>query len=759
MFSTSSTVTVSSKAVTHFAIIVPGTGPHTEDEKPKGGFMKKAQKFREICRDICEREFAEAGANIEMTPIHFHADVHALKTTGGRMNKVTLPSIPWIRTMDNDVVGDILYYFSTYHGRAMLRIVTEKLNAAYDAFMEQHPYFNGPISLIAHSLGGMICYEILYYQKLRSLAHKQHCKISQLARVEHERYVELPKLKFTPTRLFTMGSPHGGTFVFRHLDFDTFNIAPIGFHNIFHPYDPFGYRTEPLVDDEFADSPAVPIVSQPVEPFVKRQSLTGSVAEFGRSLVDSAMTAPQTISSGMLKAARTSVTLPFTAVSSIMGSTGSSSHHTPVRSNTSPMTTAVSDNDADAKTRRRSRISSNIKGFFKSSKTMTVVEASSAAEESNQKPQQNPQETQTTGRRDLHNQLQGNHDENTHGTGDIASNLESQAEETQGVIYDEPMAISSQSTDKSISSSSTPVSRSESASTEGSLTRRNWNNRARVSRRSMSFESTTALYSTTSAGGALRASSAEPGSRMIGQRSHRPEDGDLEMMSHLRHIFRPTMPPSEDQRLAETQGLPLSSRLMTIRRPRIRNTQTMPATLHDTVHNDEQVEHKLAQNSQSDTRIAPSVSNESKDEEESGIAGYLAASLLAYGSRTDGESETEAEMARRNSLSAVPDAKSSSSGGLDDYTAWRPSLPTLNDDAVPEEQTGDGVVTSAETTVSEGDDMVSKLPYGERMDYIVPFSKKHLQNEYWLGMQAHFSYWTSKEVMHHIVFNMIANSD
>ncbi|ORX67650.1 hypothetical protein DL89DRAFT_48373 [Linderina pennispora] len=153
--------------------------------------------------------------------VDYHADVHALKTTGGRMNKVTLPSIPWIRTMDNDVVGDILYYFSTYHGRAMLRIVTEKLNAAYDAFMEQHPYFNGPISLVAHSLGGMICYEILYYQKLRSLAHKQHCKISQLARVEHERYVELPKLKFTPTRLFTMGSPHGGTFVFRHLDFDS----------------------------------------------------------------------------------------------------------------------------------------------------------------------------------------------------------------------------------------------------------------------------------------------------------------------------------------------------------------------------------------------------------------------------------------------------------------------------------------------------------------------------------------------------------
>ncbi|KAJ1950331.1 hypothetical protein FBU59_000732 [Linderina macrospora] len=615
------------------------------------------------------------------------------------MNKVTLPSIPWIRTMDNDVVGDILYYFSTYHGRAMLRIVTEKLNAAYDAFKEQHPYFNGPISLVAHSLGGMICYEILYYQKLLSAAHKQHLKISQIAKVEHERYVELPRLKFTPTRLFTMGSPHGGTFVFRILDFDRYNIAPVGFHNIFHPYDPFGYRTEPLVDDAFADSPAVPVIGRPpVELDARRQSLTGSVAEFGRSLVDSAMTAPQTISSGMLKAARTSVTLPFTAVSSIIGNSGSSSHHhMPARSSTSPMVIGAAEYDTETKTKRRGRISSNIKGFFRSSKTttVTVVNVKNATEEANQ--QQESAETQTSGEGHcLHNQLPGsNHTEDTPALD--TSNPELARESPQ-----EP-----------------------------------------------------------------------PPEQAIGRRSHRPEDGgDLEMMSHLRHIFRPTMPPSEDQRLAETQGLPLSSRLMTIRRPKIRNTQTLPANLDEispavAVPDSE----SRPSNYRPDNSITPSNSNESStkdgEEEESGIVGYLAASLLAYRSRNDGEEETELAggTRRRNSSPPVPDAKLFGGSGSGDFGSWKPSLPTLDDDAVQddknnkeEEEEDTAVITSTETTVSGSEDMVSKLPYGERMDYIVPFSKKHLQNEYWLGLQAHFSYWTSKEVMFHIVFSMVTTS-
>ncbi|KAJ2380863.1 hypothetical protein GGI23_007707, partial [Coemansia sp. RSA 2559] len=116
--------------ITHYAILVPGTGPHREDEKPKGMFMKKAQRFRSMLRETCKREFASTNACVEMEPIEFHADMHALESANPRMDSVTLPSIPWIRTMDNEVIGDILYYFTSFHGHRMLEIVICKLNDA-----------------------------------------------------------------------------------------------------------------------------------------------------------------------------------------------------------------------------------------------------------------------------------------------------------------------------------------------------------------------------------------------------------------------------------------------------------------------------------------------------------------------------------------------------------------------------------------------------------------------------------------------------
>ncbi|KAI9479978.1 hypothetical protein BX667DRAFT_459994, partial [Coemansia mojavensis] len=139
------------------------------------------------------------------------------------MDKVTLPSIPWIRTIDNERIGDIMYYYSTFHGHEILKMVIEKLNRVYDEFIQKHPGFDGPVSLAV-------------------------------------RYRDLPLLKFTPQQLFTMGSPHGGSLVFRRLYFSEYLMSPsIKFHNIFHPYDPFGYRTEPLVDERYVDIPAVPI--------------------------------------------------------------------------------------------------------------------------------------------------------------------------------------------------------------------------------------------------------------------------------------------------------------------------------------------------------------------------------------------------------------------------------------------------------------------------------------------------------------------
>ncbi|KAF9899232.1 hypothetical protein BX616_003149 [Lobosporangium transversale] len=69
---------------------------------------------------------------------------------------------------------------------------------------------------------------------------------------------KIPKLKFRPHYLFTVGSPLGAVLVMRNLDWETFHPPDdIIHHNLFHPFDPLGYRIEPLIDPIFAKVPAV----------------------------------------------------------------------------------------------------------------------------------------------------------------------------------------------------------------------------------------------------------------------------------------------------------------------------------------------------------------------------------------------------------------------------------------------------------------------------------------------------------------------
>lgn len=39
--------------------------------------------------------------------------------------------------------------------------LVRSLNTVYKLFMENHPDFDGPISVFAHSLGSVMCYDLL----------------------------------------------------------------------------------------------------------------------------------------------------------------------------------------------------------------------------------------------------------------------------------------------------------------------------------------------------------------------------------------------------------------------------------------------------------------------------------------------------------------------------------------------------------------------------------------------------------------------
>jgi hypothetical protein len=140
----------------------------------------------------------------------------------------------------NDYMADILYYFNPHFGSQIVQMIVDELNEAYDTFMEKHPDFNGKISVYALSLGGVAMFDILTCQDdddepekdcaTQSSSSKQGgATATQTAGTEDQEEVQehpakkarvrkqdqpkfravIPKLKFRPEYLFTVGSPVG----------------------------------------------------------------------------------------------------------------------------------------------------------------------------------------------------------------------------------------------------------------------------------------------------------------------------------------------------------------------------------------------------------------------------------------------------------------------------------------------------------------------------------------------------------------------
>lgn len=184
---------------------------------------------------------------IELIPIEWHRHIH--EQVDPIINKITLKSIPTIRLIENDYLADVLFYFSKDRGQKIIDNVTNLFNTSYHNFMEKHPNFNGKIAIMGYSLGGIIVWDILSHQR-----DPQDHETAMYDKMD----IKFTKLDFKPNYFFGLGSPVGAVLTFRgqdpkvyHPDFD------IQFENVFHPFDPLGYRFEPLFNDYFTDKPAV----------------------------------------------------------------------------------------------------------------------------------------------------------------------------------------------------------------------------------------------------------------------------------------------------------------------------------------------------------------------------------------------------------------------------------------------------------------------------------------------------------------------
>lgn len=229
------------------------------------------------------------------------------------LQDITVEGVPALRNIVADLALDILLYQTPAYKDHIATIVAKEANRIYSLFKQRNPYFQGNVSMIGHSLGSAIMFDILCDQA------KEKPSLSKVQRKRHsEEHDGDVKLDFDVVNMFCLGSPiglfsmlKGKTIASRrkpnlandeqmnsiqpglhrlhtststadaHLD--AFVSAPKSqsLYNIFHPSDPIAYRLEPLV------SPAMASLKPQVLPVVKRSWLSapaGVTSRLGQSV-------------------------------------------------------------------------------------------------------------------------------------------------------------------------------------------------------------------------------------------------------------------------------------------------------------------------------------------------------------------------------------------------------------------------------------------------------------------------------------------
>ena len=128
---------------------------------------RKVVAWREECKK-CERQkqpLPPVPSRVEFLPVDWCDKVrspsHSLMTS---LSAVTLRTVPALRSIANDVIFDVLMYLTPDFCEAILQCVTVEITQLYEKFLTIHPNFlemGGKISLMGHSLGSVIAWDVL----------------------------------------------------------------------------------------------------------------------------------------------------------------------------------------------------------------------------------------------------------------------------------------------------------------------------------------------------------------------------------------------------------------------------------------------------------------------------------------------------------------------------------------------------------------------------------------------------------------------
>jgi len=286
--------------VGHVILVVHGIGETYFSKDSASSMVKQIDQLRLVFqrRQIADwkkksevakkkkKTIPDPPKRVEFLPILWYDRVHSSSNAMTRsLKNVTLNTIPALRSIANDVVLDVLLYLTPNYCNDVLESVTDQIFSVYGVFNKIFPDFasrGGKFSLIGHSLGSVICWDLLSLKKnlLQNGNNKHGVHVTTSKAAENTANINyqqlsnggawgpsLPKIfkkviPFEPDFTMFIGSPIGLFLSLRgaHPVFDSirdvhpqqpkvspFTLPTRAIYNIFSPSDPVAYRIEPLL--------------------------------------------------------------------------------------------------------------------------------------------------------------------------------------------------------------------------------------------------------------------------------------------------------------------------------------------------------------------------------------------------------------------------------------------------------------------------------------------------------------------------------
>ncbi|NXJ79919.1 DDHD1 Phospholipase, partial [Trogon melanurus] len=266
----------------HIVFVVHGIGQKMD----QGRIIKNTAAMRDNARKVEEKYFSNLATQAEFLPVEWRSK---LTLDGDTVDSITPDKVRGLRDMLNSSAMDIMYYTSPLYRDELVKALQQELNRLYTLFCSRNPEFEekgGKVSIVSHSLGCVITYDImtgwnpvkLYEQLLQKeeeeledhwMSYEEQRLLQELyitkqrLRGIEERLRELkastvskpPALKFKVENFFCMGSPLAVFLALRGIrpgnSGSQDHILPRTICNrllnIFHPTDPVAYRLEPLI--------------------------------------------------------------------------------------------------------------------------------------------------------------------------------------------------------------------------------------------------------------------------------------------------------------------------------------------------------------------------------------------------------------------------------------------------------------------------------------------------------------------------------